>query len=221
VQLLSSALPATEGVQRERRLLDIIVKESQRLDRTIKGFLRFAKPRERAAGRFDIAALLAENVALLRNSEEATGGHSIELDLVPDSAEIVGDPDQISQIFWNLARNALKAMPAGGTLALSGRLSGERYRFACRDTGHGMSEEQRTKMFQPFHSSFDRGTGIGMSIVYRIVQEHGGSISVDSRPGAGTTIVVELPVGATLEPESAAAAELAAATTAEGGGRGA
>jgi two-component system, NtrC family, sensor histidine kinase PilS len=218
VQLLSSSLPATEGVQRERRLLDIIVKESQRLDRTIKGFLRFAKPRERAAGRFDIAALLAENVALLRNSDEATGRHAIELDLVPDSAQIVGDPDQISQIFWNLARNALKAMPGGGTLSLSGRLLRESYRFECSDTGHGMSDEQRTKMFQPFHSSFDRGTGIGMAIVYRIVQEHGGSISVDSRPGAGTTVAVELPVAAIPEePPPGSARSLVGAGAAAGG----
>jgi len=217
VQLLSSTLPATEGVQRERRLLDIIVKESQRLDRTIKGFLRFAKPRERAAGRFDVAALLAENVALLRNSDEATGGHSIELDLVPDSARIVGDPDQISQIFWNLARNALKAMPGGGTLSLRGRLVGDLYRFDCRDTGHGMSEEQRTKLFQPFHSSFDRGTGIGMSIVYRIVQEHGGSILVESRPGAGTTITVELPVEASPLVGAAAAPSMVGSGVGGGG----
>lgn len=193
VQLLSSTLAAEN---RERRLLDIIVKESQRLDRTIKGFLRFAKPRERAAGRFDVAALLAENVALLRNSDEATGGHSITLDLDPDSAAIVGDPDQISQIFWNLTRNALKAMPGGGTLALRGTLLGSVYRFECRDTGHGMSEEQRTKVFQPFHSAFDRGTGIGMAIVYRIVQEHLGSVTIDSRPGVGTAVVIDLPVEA-------------------------
>jgi two-component system sensor histidine kinase PilS (NtrC family) len=216
VQLLSSTLPAADGVQRERRLLDIIVKESQRLDRTIKGFLRFAKPRERAAGTFDIAALLAENVALLRNSDEATGRHSIELDLVPDSARIVGDPDQISQIFWNLARNALKAMPGGGTLSFSGRLAGDFYRFECRDTGHGMSEEQRTKIFQPFHSTFDRGTGIGMSIVYRIVNEHGGSIAVDSRPGVGTAIAVELPVGAAGDAGASGETRLAGAAA---GGR--
>jgi two-component system sensor histidine kinase PilS (NtrC family) len=191
VQLLSSSLSAE---QRERRLLEIIVKESQRLDRTIKGFLRFARPRERSAVRFDIAALLAENVALLRNSEEATGSHRFELDLQPESAHIVGDPDQISQIFWNLARNGLKAMPAGGTLAFRGRLLDGAYRFDCRDTGHGMTEEQRTRIFQPFRSSFDRGTGIGMAIVYRIVQEHGGAVNVESRPGAGTTVAVELPL---------------------------
>ena len=191
VQLLSGSIAAG---QQERRLLDIIVKESLRLDRTIKGFLRFARPRDRAAARFDIAALLAENTALLRNSEEATGGHEFTLELDPESAHLTGDPDQISQIFWNLARNALRAMPKGGQLFIRGWLRGESYSIEFRDTGHGMSEEQRAKLFHPFQSFFDSGTGIGMAIVYRIVQEHGGSIQVESRPSAGTRIVVELPV---------------------------
>jgi two-component system sensor histidine kinase PilS (NtrC family) len=191
VQLLSVSIAAG---QQERRLLDIIVKESLRLDRTIKGFLRFARPRERAAARFDIAALLAENTALLRNSEEATGGHEFSLELEPESVQLAGDPDQISQIFWNLARNALRAMPKGGKLLILGRLRGESYSIEFRDTGHGMSEEQRAKLFHPFQSFFDSGTGIGMAIVYRIVQEHGGSISVESRPAEGTRIVVSLPL---------------------------
>jgi two-component system sensor histidine kinase PilS (NtrC family) len=191
VQLLSAALPADDG---QRKLLDIILKESHRLDRTIKGFLRFARPKERAAVRFDIARLLAENVELLRNSEEATGRHRFELELDPPSAFLVGDPDQISQIFWNLARNALRAMPEGGTLSLLARPDGDGYRMEFRDTGYGMSEEQRTRIFQPFRSFFDGGTGIGMAIVYRIVQEHGGRLAVDSRPGQGTAIVVELPL---------------------------
>jgi two-component system sensor histidine kinase PilS (NtrC family) len=191
VQLLSASIAAG---QQERRLLDIIVKESLRLDRTIKGFLRFARPRERAAARFDIAALLAENTALLRNSEEATGGHEFHLELDPESVQLTGDPDQISQIFWNLARNALRAMPKGGRLFIRGQLQGESYSIEFRDTGHGMSEEQRAKLFHPFQSFFDSGTGIGMAIVYRIVQEHGGSINVESRPSAGTRIVVDLPV---------------------------
>jgi two-component system sensor histidine kinase PilS (NtrC family) len=191
VQLLSSALPANDA---QRKLFDIILKESHRLDRTIKGFLRFARPKERATSRFDIAALLAENLALLRNSEEATGRHRFELDLDPPSAFLVGDADQISQIFWNLARNALRAMPDGGTLRLVGRLGDEAYRIEFRDTGRGMSDDQRGRLFQPFQSFFDGGTGIGMAIVYRIVQEHGGRIAVETRPGEGTAIRVELPL---------------------------
>ena len=211
VQLLSTTLSPE---QQERRLLEIIVKESQRLDRTIKGFLRFAKPRERAAARFDIGALLAENTALLQNSEEMTGLHELALRLEPESAHVVGDPDQISQIFWNLARNALRAMPDGGRLSVLGRLENETFRLEFRDTGHGMSEEQRTKLFQPFQSFFDGGTGIGMAIVYRIVQEHGGSVTVDSHPRSGTTISVTLPVN-----QVTASAAQPVATAAAGAGK--
>jgi signal transduction histidine kinase len=74
-----------------------------------------------------------------------------------------------------------------------GRLGDDCYRVLFKDNGRGMSEEQRANLFHPFQSFFDGGTGIGMAIVYRIVQEHGGDLAVDSRPGGGTTITVELP----------------------------
>ena len=191
VQLLSQAPP---DVPSQRKLLEIILRESQRLDRTIKGFLRFTRPRERAVAGFDVAELLRESCDLLRNSDEATGAHRFELDLDPPVAEIQGDRDQISQIFWNLARNSLRAMPDGGTLSIRGRIEGELYRIVFRDTGHGMTDEQRARLFQPFRSFFDSGTGIGMAIVYRIVQDHGGRLEVASGPGRGTAISVELPV---------------------------
>ncbi|HEY9420203.1 MAG TPA: ATP-binding protein [Thermoanaerobaculia bacterium] len=190
VQMLSGSIG---GDPSQRKLIEILLKESYRLDRTIKGFLRFARPRERSSVAFDIARLLAENFELLRNSEEVSERHSLEVDLDPPSARLFADPDQISQIFWNLARNAVRAMPEGGTLRIVGRLAGDWYRMQVVDTGRGMSEEQRTNLFHPFQSFFDGGTGIGMAIVYRIVQDHGGRLRVDSRPGAGTTITVELP----------------------------
>ncbi|HEY8022766.1 MAG TPA: ATP-binding protein, partial [Thermoanaerobaculia bacterium] len=193
VQMLAGA---AERDPAQRKLVDILLKESQRLDRTIKGFLRFARPRERSSVHFDVAHLLAENFELLKNSDEVSDGHRLALDLVPDSARLVADPDQISQIFWNLARNALRAMPEGGTLSVVGRLSEETFRLQVIDTGRGMSEEQRANLFHPFRSFFDSGTGIGMAIVYRIVQEHGGHLGVESRPGRGTTVTVELPAAA-------------------------
>lgn len=190
VQMLSGSL---QGDAAQRKLLDILVKESHRLDRTIKGFLRFARPRERSSSSFDVARLLAENVELLKNSEEVSGNHRLEVDFDPPSMRLFADPDQVSQIFWNLARNSLRAMPDGGVLRVVGRLQGDWYRLQVIDTGRGMSEEQRTNLFHPFQSFFDGGTGIGMAIVYRIVQDHGGRLRVDSRPGAGSIITVELP----------------------------
>ncbi len=195
VQMLAGRV---DGDPAQRKLIEILLKESHRLDRTIKGFLRFARPRERSSVSFDIARLLTENFELLRNSEEVSERHVLRLELDPPSARLFADPDQVSQIFWNLARNSLRAMPDGGSLRVVGQFSGgqssgEWYRLQVIDTGRGMSEEQRTNLFHPFQSFFDGGTGIGMAIVYRIVQDHGGRLRVDSRPGAGTTIAVELP----------------------------
>ncbi len=201
VQMLSQAASRAPA---EQKLLEILLKESQRLDRTIKGFLRFARPRERATVRLDVAALLAENVELLRNSPELAPGHRIELRLQPPSAILLGDPDQISQIFWNVVRNALKAMPGGGRLTIEGRMGGASYTMRFRDEGRGMSEEERSRLFLPFQSSFASGTGIGMAIVYRIVQEHGGRVTVDSSPGRGTLIAVELPTAPSLPAGEAA-----------------
>ena len=190
VQMLSASV---DGDAAQRKLIEILLKESYRLDRTIKGFLRFARPRERSSVSFDIARLLTENFELLKNSEEVSDRHRMEVELDPPSARLFADPDQVSQIFWNLARNALRAMPDGGVLKVVGTLEDSWYRLQVIDTGRGMSEEQRTNLFHPFQSFFDGGTGIGMAIVYRIVQDHGGRLRVDSRPGAGTTITVELP----------------------------
>ncbi len=192
VQMLSTSPNAPPS---QRKLIEILLKESQRLDRTIKGFLRFARPRERTSIPFDIARQLAENSELLRNSEEVAPHHRIEVRLEPPSASVIADPDQISQIFWNLARNSLRAMPDGGTLTVLGRLDKDCYRMQVIDTGRGMTEEQQANLFHPFQSFFDGGTGIGMAIVYRIVEEHAGRLLVDSRLGGGTTITIELPAG--------------------------
>lgn len=194
VQMLSTSFPEDSP---RRKLIDILLKESQRLDRTIKGFLRFARPKDRQPVRFAIAPLLEENVALLRNSNEVLPGHTIELELENTSTALDGDPDQISQIFWNLARNSLRAMPGGGQLRISGRRRGQEYLVAVSDTGRGMSESERANLFHPFQSFFDGGTGIGMAIVYRIVQDHQGRLEVQSRLGEGTTIQVLLPLAQT------------------------
>jgi len=191
VQLLAGGRSSDAS---QSKLVEIILKESHRLDRTVKAFLQFAKPGERNLATFDVAAMLAEDIQLLRNSGDVEAGHEIEADLDPESAMIQADFDQISQIFWNLARNALQAMPGGGRLTIIGRIENEYYRMQFKDTGIGMTEEERARLFHPFKSFFDGGTGLGMAIVYRIVKEHGGEIRVDSEPHQGSMITVDLPV---------------------------
>jgi two-component system sensor histidine kinase PilS (NtrC family) len=182
----------------EQRLMSIILKESERLNKSIADFLRFVKPQEKRPAEFDIAASLAETLDLLRHSPELGAGHRIEHNISPPAYTIVGDADQIRQVFWNIARNAVQAMPDGGTLLVSTEIAADRYNIAFSDNGRGMNDADQRRLFQPFRTSFPSGTGLGMAISYRIVQEHSGRIDVSSREGAGTTITVSLPASATM-----------------------
>src|SRR6185295_133780 len=106
------------------------------------------------------------------------------------------DEGQLKQVFWNLSRNALQAMPQGGTLrATLEKNSNQRLRISFADSGRGMSPEQVEHLFEPF-SSTTGGTGLGLSIVYQIIRDHGGTINVRSLVDKGTTITVELPLAA-------------------------
>ena len=178
----------------EQRLMGIILKESERLNKSIADFLRFVKPQEKRTAEFDIAASLSETLDLLRNSPELTPAHTIEHRINPPSFTIVGDADQIRQVFWNLARNAVQAMSRGGILRVTAEADGDAYRIRFIDTGRGMSEADQRRLFQPFRTNFPSGTGLGMAISYRIVQEHGGDIEVASAEGMGTMITVTLPI---------------------------
>lgn len=177
----------------EQRLMSIVLKESDRLNKSIADFLRFVKPQERRAQEFDIAASLSETLELLSNSAELAD-HRIVASVDPSSFILVGDPDQIRQVFWNVARNAIQAMPSGGALRIFTEIDDDFYRISFVDSGKGMSDEDQRRLFQPFRTGFPSGTGLGMAISYRIVQEHGGKIDVDSRPGEGTSIAISLPI---------------------------
>jgi two-component system sensor histidine kinase PilS (NtrC family) len=178
----------------EQRLLSIVLKESERLNKSIADFLRFVRPQERQAKEFDVAVSLAETIELLENSPELRADHSIRREIDPPNFLIVGDGDQIRQVFWNLARNAIQAMSQGGVLTVRGEEVTGHYRISFIDNGRGMSDADLRRLFQPFRTNFPSGTGLGMAISYRIVQEHGGRIDVASREGVGTTISVTLPV---------------------------
>jgi signal transduction histidine kinase len=105
------------------------------------------------------------------------------------------DPDRLKQVFWNLATNALKAMPEGGTLSIGVRWdrTEDQAEISFSDDGIGMDERQLATYFQPFSSSFREGTGLGAAIVYRLVEEHGGRIQLESGVGQGTRVRITLP----------------------------
>ena len=184
-----------EGQSSQTELMEIILRESDRLNRIISDFLNYARPRSIIQSRVDVGELLRRTFTLLRNSVEISEHQIIQED-VPDTPVLVdADAEQLQQVFWNLARNALQSMPTGGELRATVRLqANSRLRIAFSDTGRGMSPEQVERLFEPF-SSTTGGTGLGLSIVYQIIRDHGGTINVRSREGQGTTITIEMPVG--------------------------
>jgi two-component system sensor histidine kinase PilS (NtrC family) len=190
VQVLSNELQVGAA---ERRLMEIIVSESHRLSKTIEDFLRFVRPQERRVAVFDVAMTVTEVMDLFRLSHEVSEAHEIGIDVFPPSSQLSGDRDQIRQIVYNVAKNAVRAMSTGGKLTVVGREEDAWYSIRFIDTGRGMSEEQLARLFTPFSTAFDGGTGLGMAIVRRIVQDHGGAIDAESRPGEGTTVTVLLP----------------------------
>ena len=176
----------------ERRLVEIIVAESRRLSKILEEFLHYARPRPRKNLVFDVGATLSEAMDLFSHSDEVGDHHLLNLQ-VESAISVFGDPDQVRQIFWNVARNAIAAMPDGGILDVTGRVEDSWYAIRFHDTGRGMTADRRDVLFQPFATAFDGGTGLGMAIVRRLVDEHGGRIAVDSRPGFGTAIDIYLP----------------------------
>ena len=197
VQVLSHDLSVGAA---ERRLMEIIVSESNRLSKILEEFLRFVRPQERRVALFDVAGNIQEVLDLFRLSDEVSDAHAIVADVAPVSSLLSGDRDQIRQIIYNVAKNAVRAMPDGGTLTVEGREDAAWYSIKFRDTGRGMSVEELARVFTPFSTAFDGGTGLGMAIVRRIVEDHGGAIDVESRPGEGTTVTILLPRDATARP---------------------
>jgi two-component system sensor histidine kinase PilS (NtrC family) len=174
--------------------MDIVLSESDRLNRIITDFLTYARPRKFSLAECDLREPLRETFALLRHSPELLDGHRLEEDLPDEPLLAMADAEGVRQVFWNLTRNALKAMPDGGTLrAEMRRTAPGSVRITFTDTGRGMTPTQVERLFEPFSSSTTGGTGLGLSIVYQIIRDHGGTINVRSREGHGTTITIELP----------------------------
>jgi two-component system sensor histidine kinase PilS (NtrC family) len=191
IQVLRSELEADAS---QRELMDIVLSESDRLNRIITDFLTYARPRKFSLAEYDLREPLRETFAILRHSPELLDGHRLEEDLPEEPVLALADAEGVRQVFWNLTRNALKAMPDGGTLrAEMRRTAPGSVRITFTDTGRGMSPAQVERLFEPFSSSTTGGTGLGLSIVYQIIRDHGGTINVRSREGHGTTITIELP----------------------------
>ena len=177
----------------QQRLVGIVVKESQRLDRIVSDFLRYSRERRYEFRPADLHGLLEETLVLLENHPDA-GRIRFERVFAAEPLVAQVDPDAIKQVFWNICDNALKAMPEGGTLKVEMARADGRGVIRFHDTGVGLSPARPEKIFEPFQSSFSNGTGLGLAIVYEIITAHQGTVDVESAPEGGSVFHLELPL---------------------------
>jgi two-component system sensor histidine kinase PilS (NtrC family) len=206
IQVLRQELSLSEE---QGQLMDIVLRESERLNDTIRSFLAYARPQKFVVAPLDLAKVVRDTVMLIRNSAEARDTHTVDVEAPAEAVWLDADENQIRQVVWNIASNGLRAMSSGGRLVLSVErevVDGhEEVVLGVSDTGRGIPADEIDGIFQPFKSSFDRGTGLGLAIVHRIVTDYGGEIEVASTVGVGTTMRVRFPVRAmpiALEPSS-------------------
>jgi len=178
----------------QQQLLGIIVKESRRLSDSLNQFLVEVRSAPGSPGPLDLGPVVRDLVTLMRNSPELGAAHVVELNADEGPYVCMAERDQIVQIFWNLARNGLEAMPDGGLLEVRLQRQDGQIVLSFRDQGTGMNREQQRRLFEPFHSGKPTGTGLGLSIAYRLVREHHGDITVRSAPRQGTEVQVRLPL---------------------------
>jgi two-component system sensor histidine kinase PilS (NtrC family) len=179
--------------EEHRRLLDIVTRESQRLNGIITDFLAYSRGKQYHFDKADLVPLLEDTLTLMRHRMTAENtGITIESRVAVPEAWVLADGDKIKQVFWNFAENAVRAMRDGGTLKVSIERLGDDWQVSFADTGTGMTPQQTEKIFEPFQSNFEGGTGLGLAVVYQIVQAHEGKVWARSKPGQGTTFVLRL-----------------------------
>jgi two-component system sensor histidine kinase PilS (NtrC family) len=191
VEALARDLPADHT---RSQLVEIVLRESARLNQIVGDFLEYARPAPMAPIEINMAEILDEVLLLIEHRALPTN-----LKVSREYGETLptrADPQRLRQAVWNLCLNAVQAMPEGGELRVGARTlreRGDRLQISLTDTGQGIGEADLPHIFEPFFSTKPEGSGIGLALVYRVVEEHGGSIEVRSRVGEGTTFILTLP----------------------------
>jgi two-component system, NtrC family, sensor histidine kinase PilS len=178
----------------ERHLLDIVIRESERLNNIITDFLAYSRGKQYRFDRVDLVPLLEDTLTLLQHRLAAEESSiKIERSFPVAEAYALADGDKLKQVFWNFSENAVRAMKEkGGSLTVSLTSRGRDWEMSFTDTGPGINPQQTEKIFEPFQSSFEGGTGLGLAIVYQIIQAHEGKVWARSEPGKGTSFVLRI-----------------------------
>jgi len=184
---------APEMSEEHRKLLEIVTRESQRLNNIISDFLAYSRGKQYHFDKVDLLPLVEDTLTLMQHRMTAENtGISIERHFAVREAWVLADGDKIKQVFWNFCENAVRAMPSGGRFTVGIEPLGADWQLSFADSGTGMSPQQIEKIFEPFQSTFEGGTGLGLAIVYQIVQAHEGKVWARSRQGQGTALVLKL-----------------------------
>lgn len=178
-----------------RECLEIIEKETQRLNRLLTSFLDFARPRAPRMQAVDVGALL-DSVAALAQHMPGAGGIEIVRETAGGLPELRCDPEQLKQVLLNLVINAIQATAGPGTVWLKASAVQARILIAVKDEGGGIAAGDLERIFDPFFTTKENGTGLGLAVAAKIVEQHGGVLTAANNAGGGMTFVVELPIGA-------------------------
>jgi two-component system, NtrC family, sensor histidine kinase PilS len=187
----------------DKKLVHIVSRESQRLNQIITDFLDYSRVKTYRFADIDVVPLFEETLLLLEHDANAVGKLRIVRQFKVRSLRARADRDALKQVFWNLCNNALRAMPAGGVLTVSIDADENWARIQIGDTGIGIDPAQATRIFEPFQSGFTGGTGLGLAVVYQILQAHRGRIRVEAQEGPGAQFIVEIPRAVRVRPASA------------------
>lgn len=188
-ELLNNMPNADEN---QKRLSGVITEESIRLNRIVTEFLDFARPHELNVHEFDLKEAVRKNIDFLAPELEKKGV-AVELNLDGKPFMIEADHDLIHRVLMNLIINAIQAIPKSGKIIVHVREGKGAYVIEVRDTGSGISNENISKIFHPFFTTKERGSGLGLPIVRKIIEGHGGTIDIESSEGKGTSVTLNLP----------------------------
>jgi two-component system sensor histidine kinase HydH len=169
-----------------------IVSETLRLETLVNELLSYAKSDRESMVMLNMTAVVSHAADFLRQEAE-----QLRIKIICDCQEnilIYGNRDRLSQLLLNVVKNAIQAMPDGGTVRITAGIDGRHARVTVNDNGHGISQEDMSRIFEPFFTSKARGTGLGLALCRKIVEEHGGKITVQSVVGEGTSVSITFPI---------------------------
>lgn len=204
IQMLSKGLELKNS---HKRLMEIVIREADRLNGILTDFLNYSQPRKNRKTLVDLTQLIQDVTLLIKNSTDFSSAHRIDFAASADHLVINADEEELKQVVWNLCINGLQSMDNGGSLKIkldkvtsfhtrTFQSDKRGYVVTLEDEGCGIPADQLKKIFEPFHTTKDNGVGLGLATVHRIVQQTGGTIDVASQVGKGTTFSVFLPRGA-------------------------